>query len=431
MPKSQPGPDQKNQRRRRLVHQSPGAVTFKGGRDLLVHRWYRLTPSYSPELVANILDEFGTSDTRVLDPFSGRGTTAIECQFRGVPCMAIEINPMLYFAGTVSLNWSLSASRFLSLLGKIETQAFYLKKKYQGQTSRQVAEAMNIAYPLIHNVNRWWREDVLVDLLILKAVISHLSMADAERRLFFLNLANIIIDVANITLGRLQLHFIRRDDEILDSISHFRISCEKVAADLSVLENRGISTKSSIILGDSTRLSKIINGYKPNLVITSPPYPNRYSYVWNTRPHLFFMDFFTTSKEAGSLDSETIGGTWGTATSRHIKGIFRYTDDISKGIISKIVDEIREKDLLMSNYVAMYFDDLYRHILELNKCLHSGSVCAYVVGNSRIRKSIVETDFILDELFNACGYNTIRIDEIRKRNSGKELHETIVFVERQ
>ena len=420
-----------NQRARRIVHQSRKAVTFKGGRDRLAHRWYRLTPSYSPELVASILDEFGNSDTKVLDPFSGRGTTAIECQLRGVPCLGIEINPMLHFAGTVSLNWSVSGSCFLSMLEEIETQALFLKDKYQGKSSRQVAEAMNIAYPLIHNVNRWWREDVLVDLLILKGTISRLSMTDAERQLFFLNLANIIIDVANVTLGRLQLHFIDRSNDVLDSLSHFRMSCEQVADDLSVLGDRPVVAKSSIVQGDSTQLSKVVNGYKPNLVITSPPYPNRYSYVWNTRPHLYFMDFFTTPKEAGNLDAETIGGTWGTATSRHMKGVFRYTDDISRGIISEIVDEIREKDLLMSNYVAMYFDDLYRHILELNKCLNSGAVCAYVVGNSRIRKSIVETDLILNDLFNACGYNTIRIDEIRRRNSGKELHETTVLVEQQ
>ena len=416
---------------RKIAHQSRKAVTFKGGRDRLAHRWYRLTPSYSPELVTNVLDEFGSANTKVLDPFSGRGTTPIECQLRGIPCIGVEINPMLHFAGKVSLNWSVSSSRFLSLLDNIETQALSIKAKYQGKNSLYIANAMDIAYPQIHNVNRWWRDDVLADLLILKGTISRVSMSNAERQLFSLNLANIIVDVANITLGRLQLHFIDRGDEVIDSFLHFRNSCEEVVADLAELNAFDVCEETSIILGDSTQLSKLINGYEPNLVITSPPYPNRYSYVWNTRPHLYFMDFFTTPREAGTLDAETIGGTWGTATSRHMKGEFSYTDDTSKRIISGIVDEIREKDLLMSNYVAMYFDDLYRHILELNKCINSGTVCAYVVGNSRIKKSIVETDLILNDLFNACGYDSIRIEEIRRRNSGKELHETTVFVERK
>ncbi len=84
----------------------------------------------------------------------------------------------------------------------------------------------------------------------------------------------------------------------------------------------------------------------------------------------------------------------------------------------------------MSNYVAMYFDDMYRHIVQLNQCIRAGAVCAYVVGNSRIKKSIVETDVILGDLFKCSGYRLIRLEEIRRRNSGKELHETIVFTEK-
>lgn len=415
---------------RRVAHQSRKAVTFKGGQDRLAHRWYRLTPSYSPELVTRILDEFGNENTRVLDPFSGRGTTPIECQFQGIPCMGIEINPMLHFAGKVSLNWGVSSAKFRMMASMILDQCVIQKNKNLGKNSEQIAEIMDVGFPMIHNVHRWWREDVLIDILIIKGAISKIEIEDDYRELFFLCLSNIIVDVANITLGRLQLHFINRDSDEIDSFSTFRESCESVADDLAELNALNVEANSIIKLGDSTKLSEIVGDYAPNLVITSPPYPNRYSYVWNTRPHLYFMDFFTTRREAGTLDAETIGGTWGAATSRHMKDEFQYTDKISENVISGIVDEIREKDLLMSNYVAMYFDDLYRHILELNKCLSKGAICAYVVGNSRIKKSIVETDVILGDLFQACGYNLIRLEEIRRRNSGKELHETIVFAEK-
>jgi DNA modification methylase len=415
---------------RTVSHLSRKAVTFKGGRDRLAHKWYRLTPSYSPELVTRILEEFGNKHTRVLDPFSGRGTTAIECQIQNIPCLGIEINPMLQFAGRVSLNWSINSSDFAQTAEKLIAEFAEFKKKNLRKTSLEIAELYGVGFPQIHNVHRWWREDVLCDLLILKGVISTFDMSDQMRDLFFLNLSNIIVDVANITLGRLQLHFIDRDNDEIDSLDAFKKSCQSVANDLLELNKLSVENGSKIILGDSTQMASLIDGYDPNLIITSPPYPNRYSYVWNTRPHLYFMDFFTTPREAGNLDADTIGGTWGTATSRHMKGKFQYTDETSAGVISPIVDEIREKDLLMSNYVAMYFDDMYRHILQLNQCIKSGAVCAYVVGNSRIKKSIVETDVILGDLFKSCGYRLIRFEEIRRRNSGKELHETVVFAEK-
>jgi len=167
-----------------------------------------------------------------------------------------------------------------------------------------------------------------------------------------------------------------------------------------------------------------------DLVITSPPYPNRYSYVWNTRPHLYFLDFMNTPTAAATLDCKTIGGTWGTATSRHMKGDYVFKNAAAGKVVKGIVSEIRTKDSLMANYVAMYFDDLGTHISAMRPYLKRDAICAYVVGNSRIKKTIVETDTLLQSIFAEHGFCSIRLEEIRRRNSGKELHETIVISKR-
>ena len=47
-------------------------VTFQGKLSLPIHRWYRLTPSFSPHLANDIADHFGlNADDVVLGPFSG------------------------------------------------------------------------------------------------------------------------------------------------------------------------------------------------------------------------------------------------------------------------------------------------------------------------------------------------------------------------
>jgi hypothetical protein len=54
------------------------AVTFRGKMTLPIHRWYRLTPSFSPQLAHDIADHFGLgADDLVLDPFSGRHRAAV------------------------------------------------------------------------------------------------------------------------------------------------------------------------------------------------------------------------------------------------------------------------------------------------------------------------------------------------------------------
>lgn len=51
-------------------------------------------------------------------------------------------------------------------------------------------------------------------------------------------------------------------------------------------------------------------------VITSPPYPNRISYIRELRPYMYWLDFLSSSEQASVMDWNTIGGTWGSATSR-------------------------------------------------------------------------------------------------------------------
>ena len=151
----------------------------------------------------------------------------------------------------------------------------------------------------------------------------------------------------------------------------------------------------------------------------------------NPCAYVYFLDFFTTAREASALDCDTIGGTWGTATSRHAKGEHKFSHAAVGDIVGDVVQQVRQRDPLMANYVAMYFDDLFQHITQLKRCLTRNAVCAYVVGNSRIKQTMIETDLLLLELFEALGFRKLRLEQIRRRNSGQGLHETIVIVERR
>ena len=83
-----------------------GDITFKAGQIEPIHRWYRLTPSYSPDLVKFLIQKLKiTEKDYVLDPFSGRGTTSIQCQKQGIKSLGIEINPLLQQVGQKSLIW--------------------------------------------------------------------------------------------------------------------------------------------------------------------------------------------------------------------------------------------------------------------------------------------------------------------------------------
>ena len=162
-------------------------------------------------------------------------------------------------------------------------------------------------------------------------------------------------------------------------------------------------------------------------VITSPPYPNRYSYVWNTRPHLYLLGFFENAKQASELDLSTIGGTWGAATSILSNGRIEPKYPIVRRAVSPVTEKIAASDGMMANYVMKYFNLLAQQIAALHASLSADGQVAYVVGCSRIKGVYVETDVLLAEILEGLGYRVKRIERFRRRHSGKDLHESTVY----
>jgi hypothetical protein len=404
--------------------------TFKGGLSTAVHKWFRLTPSFGPGLVTEMLSEMSVSPADVvLDPFSGAGTTLIQCQLESIRSFGFEINPFLQFVASTSLNWNLDPAVLKMHLNSIKDEF----TSRDGSVLWDSLAASGLSIPLIHNPTRWWRKDVLLHLLILKAAINNQCKESAERAFFILALAGVLIPhMTNVTLGRLQLHFIDKSDVAIDVLGLFLDHSKQMIEDVAMVNKSGLKVLSNVHLVNATHLENFNALEKANIVITSPPYPNRYSYVWNTRPYLYLFDLFSTPKEASELDLKTIGGTWGTATSILQKGTIEPSFPIVGQSISVIVDEIRAQDNLMANYLIKYFNDLSLQIIQMERAIQERTKIAYVVGCSRLKGVYVETDVILAKIIEGLGlgYHIDSIRRIRKRHSGKDLHESIVYASR-
>jgi hypothetical protein len=429
-PAPAPAPRELQEVEKRVSHRRlhVSKSTFKGGLDAPFHRWFRLTPSFGPDLVTRVLTEVGaTSEDVVLDPFSGAGTTLIECQMQGLSSFGFEINPFLHFVGKTSTNWTLDAASGRRLLAQIKDEYALLARRLGGSA----LEETDLQIPSIHNVHRWWRTDVLKEMLMIKRTITQVA-EEAWQDFFRLGLAAVLVpDLTNVTLGRLQLHFIDRSKHDIRAWPTFERHVCRMLDDLE--GGTASSAKASLFHTDATSPGTPVPRERATLVITSPPYPNRYSYVWNTRPHLYMLDFFSGKSEAGELDRKTIGGTWGTATSILAKGEIVPEYPVAQGAAIAAVKKIREVDVLMANYVMKYFNMLARQIVAMDAYVSSNVKVAYVVGNSCIKDVYVETDVILGQMFEALGlgYRVQNIERFRKRHSGVDLYETTVFAEKR
>lgn len=185
------------------------------------------------------------------------------------------------------------------------------------------------------------------------------------------------------------------------------------------------SGSANVISGDSRSVSTVVSG-EFDLLITSPPYPNRISYIRELRPYMYWLGYLNNGRDAGEMDWSAIGGTWGIATSR-LAEWQRSSSGFYPSYFDRILCEIRGADkksgALLSNYVAKYFEDMWQHIQDMTNLMAVGGTVHYIVGNSRFYDTVVPVERLFADMLTEAGFRDARITRIRKRNSKKELYE--------
>ncbi len=402
-----------------------GDITFKAGQTESVHRWFRLTPSYSPSLVRFLIKAFEiTRNNFVVDPFSGRGTTIIECQKQGIKALGVEINPLLQQVGNKSLIWDVSN---LYLVKTYLKEIFNLIEKYKEYSLEAVIETFNTKVPIIHNVFRWWKIHALKNLIICRETMKKEEYSPIYQYLW-LALNKACIDCANIHRNHPTITFDDAHQRDIDVYHEVSSNLNTICDDLQNLREDEISFSelNFINLADSTNNLEATIHRSIDFVITSPPYPNRYSYVHQTRPQLHFMELLENVRQATEIDLQAVGGTWGRATSILQNELIVVPDDIRSYLC--YYDKLKDKNILMCNYATKYFIDLWRHIRALKQTTSSSFQGAYVVGNSRLSDIEIFTEVILGKLFKHEGFKVERLISFRKRGGKKRLYETAVCI---
>ena len=274
-----------------FTNRSVSAVTFKGKMTLPIHRWYRLTASFSPKLAHDIADHFKlTARDTVLDPFSGVGTVPLCMKYRGIPACSIEINPYLHFVGMVK-------TRTYSDVGAVERALDVFLGAFARELRRLPDEKESRRYlwdnaafrPPIHNAERWWSLDNLMQLTCLRKLLLEYSAEPHHLDLLKMGVLGILVPVSNAKHNHVSLTFADKPLPAVDLLDVLRAKYREIVEDLravAALPHAPVT----IYQGNSKEAAQVLpKSEKISAVITSPPYPNRFSYARETRPHLFFL----------------------------------------------------------------------------------------------------------------------------------------------
>lgn len=407
-------------------------VTFQGKLRLPIHRWYRLTPSFSPRLASDIADYFELSgQDLVLDPFSGVGTVPLCMKYRGIPSCSIEINPYLFFVSTVKTRSYLVVDDVERCLNEfLKVAAGRLRALPPGRSAEEWLIENADFIPRIHNAKRWWSPANLMQLVCLRRLALEFQDDPLHHDLIKMGILAVLVPVSNAKHNHVSLTF---SEQPLPPVDLHGILARQFF--LMVNDLRSVSglpcAQATVYRGNAKNASSVLpKRAKVSAVITSPPYPNRFSYARETRPHLFFFDFISDARAVGELEMDAIGGTWGKATSVLAEGV-EPANGFVESLVAPYTRRIHGSGKLMANYVTKYFNDLYVHADEISKVCRKRCRLAYVIGNSKFYEKPLPSDEMLARVFEHHGFSLERIDRMRKRQSKAGLHEAVVFLYRQ
>jgi len=135
-------------------------------------------------------------------------------------------------------------------------------------------------------------------------------------------------------------------------------------------------------------------------------------------------------REAGELDWKAIGGTWGCATSNVAKWQPAVPQQIPYPGFDEIIEAISARSGVLGRYVAKYFHDMIGHCESLFDVVAPGGTIHYIVGNSKFYDVMLPVEHIFASLFESAGFESARVETIRKRTSKKELFEFVVSAQK-
>jgi len=410
--------------------------------DRLVHDWYRFVLSFPPHLVRSYLNEFAVnSDSVVLDPFCGTGTTLVECKLNGIPSAGIEANPFPRFASFVKTSWGVDPDKMLDVAQRISerTLSILLAEGLDDEKMTSASDTTRLRTLPPESERLLLKNSIsplpLHKILVLCEQLERVSNEHGYDHLRLALASALVNRVSNLRFGpEVGVGHIKADAPV---ISNWLREVERFALDLRAV-NKKAYAPSTVYLEDSRQLSSVLRSGTVDAVITSPPYPNEKDYTRTTRLESVLLGFVTSKRDLQRFKKSFVRS--------NTRGVYKEDTDhlwvAENEKISTIANQIEKRRIelgktsgferLYPRVTKLYFGGMARHLEELKSVLKPDARLAYVVGDqASYLRVMIRTGELLAEIAQGLGYELQRVDLFRKRfatATGEMLREEVVIL---
>lgn len=400
--------------------------------DRAVHDWYRFVLSYPPQIVRDYFRQWEMRpEHRVLDPFSGTGTTQVEAKKLGVQSVGLEANPIVQFASSTKLDWTPDPELLLVHSERVASLAYERLAEWgarapleftKGKTDLLLTDCIS---PLpLHKT------------LMLRECIAELADSRflAHERLALAKTA--VATASNLKFGP-EVGVSTKKKVDADVIGAWSANVRDMADDLRHFAPR-LNTPALSLLGDARDAASFIEPESIDAVFTSPPYPNEKDYSRTTRLEMVLLGFAEDKMELRGIKKGLLRS--------NTRGVYKEDKDDEWAdqflVVQEIAAEIERRRIemgktsgferLYARVTKLYFGGMARHLASLRPLLRPGAYLGYVVGDqASYLRVMIRTGEILAEIGESLGYEKVRIDLFRTRlatATGEMMREEVVVL---
>lgn len=415
-------------------------VSYQGNRNAPGLRWLKYKEGFSRQLVTELIRKERPSS--VLDPFAGICTTPLVAAGQGIPSTGIEIMPVGVLAGSAIAEAAngLSRSDFDKRSG-----ALLKAVKAKGATSE-------FAFPHVRITEGAFACEAEKEIAAARRFISEMN-DDSMRKLLDLACMSVLEEASYTRKDGQYLRWDRRAPRQLRSsfdigpISGFSEALERrfceIASDIPELKKQFGQGYPTLLTGSCLELLRTIPDGAFDMVVTSPPYANRYDYTRTYALELAWMGFAQADFAAlrQRLLSATVENKAKTEALDAVYGDNRETLDRAvrhyeaQGAVHEVLDILRDRQCELSNrnvltLIEQYFLEMAVVIAELGRIVRHGGTVFMVNDNVQYHGEELPVDFILADFAEASGFRCDRIWKLA-RGKGNSSQQMALFGRRE
>ena len=338
-----------------------------------------------PQIVRELLNQYGTPNGWVLDPYCGTGTSLVEASMFGMNGVGCDINPLVRLIATAK-----TTPISLEML-----RHYVLDSRVSILEVEQTGDIPVTPIPDVLNLNYWFSEDVTRRLSFLRDYITAID-DEPVRNFFWVTFSEIVRECSYTRNGEFKLY--RMPPQKMETFKPdvFDIFRKKLIRNQRGLEAYLRERKSvDILVSSKNTANRESPENKPpkgfDLIITSPPYGDSQTTVAYGQFSRLSADWIGLD-DSRKVDRISMGGT-------------KKKSRLCDSPVDPAITEIRAVDEKRASQVEAFYIDLERSISSVAPLLAEDSTICYVVGNRRVKGVTLPTDEFIVSAFGKHGFS--------------------------